>query len=243
LQESLDDVSSGTGITVERLIGMEQGLIRPSADEIFILADHWACDFGVFVSNEPNSSVFKETEILYRRHGDAFTKQDRRAVQEFLYLSETEAFLLRELDKETQKFTFTPIGKFFKSHGEQAALALRKFFGYEDPDRLAVPRDIYADFRKLGVHVFRRQLTNSNISGLFLSHEAAGNCLLVNYNEDVYRQRFTTAHEMAHAIFDAQDLAVVSFINSRRSVLAKLDECRELSLPSSEREDEAEGAE
>jgi len=33
----------------------------------------------------------------------------------------------------------------------------------------------------------------------------------VNYSEDVYRQRFTAAHELAHAIFDSDDSAVVSF--------------------------------
>jgi len=54
------------------------------------------------------------------------------------------------------------------------------------------------------VHVFRRKLGNSNISGLFLAHPKAGKCILVNYSEDVYRQRFSAAHEMAHALFDAE---------------------------------------
>jgi Zn-dependent peptidase ImmA (M78 family) len=34
---------------------------------------------------------------------------------------------------------------------------------------------------------------------------------LVNYSEDIYRQRFSAAHEMAHAIFDADQGASVSF--------------------------------
>lgn len=34
-------------------------------------------------------------------------------------------------------------------------------------------------------------------------HPVAGRCLLINYEEDVYRQRFSVAHEMAHAIFDS----------------------------------------
>src|SRR6185312_9179114 len=70
---------------------------------------------------------------------------------------------------------------------------------------------IYADFRKLGFHVFRRRLANSNISGLTIRHPSAGTCILVNYDEDIYRQRFTVAHEAAHGILDRDQEFVVSF--------------------------------
>lgn len=40
----------------------------------------------------------------------------------------------------------------------------------------------------------------------------AGPCALVNASEDIYRQRFSAAHEMAHAIFDADTQASVSFV-------------------------------
>ena len=98
LQESVQDVSRSTGIASDRLAGIEGGSIRPTGDEILILADHWSCDFGVLLTNE-RSAPFEEAEILYRRHGEAFSKEDRRAVQEFLYLCETEAFLFRELER------------------------------------------------------------------------------------------------------------------------------------------------
>src|SRR5262249_35847194 len=65
------------------------------------------------------------------------------------------------------------------------------------------------------IHVFRRQLGNSNISGLFILHPVAGKCVLVNYDEDVYRQRFTGAHEGGHAIFDGSEQIVVSFATSK----------------------------
>ncbi len=220
LQESLENVSQTTGIPPGRLAGIEEGSVRPSGDEILILAEHWACDFRFFISNE-RTAPFEQTDILYRRHGDAFSKSDRRAVQEFLYLCDTEAFLTRELGRTPQDFSFIPSGSFYKTHGEQGALALRRLFGYES-NQPQVPRDVYADFRRVGVHVFRRKLSNSNISGLFLMHPAAGPCVLVNYSEDVYRQRFTTAHEMAHSIFDAGEQAVVSFVHPDRSDLKEL---------------------
>src|ERR1700683_409089 len=210
LQESLQDVSRSTGIALDRLAGMEEGSIRPSGDEILILADHLSCDFGVFFTRETSHPV-EEAEILYRRHEKAFSNEDRRVVQEFLYLCGTEAFMFRELEHVSQNFTFTPKGSQYKSHGEQGALALRKFFGYES-DRPSAPRDVYGDFRRIGVHIFRRKLKNSNISGLFLRNRGIGPCLLVNYSEDIYRQRFSAAHEMAHAIFDTPEQAVVSLV-------------------------------
>lgn len=45
----------------------------------------------------------------------------------------------------------------------------------------------------------------------------------MNYSEDIYRQRFSAAHEMAHAIFDADQGASVSF---ERSDCADLVEVR-----------------
>jgi Zn-dependent peptidase ImmA (M78 family) len=102
-----------------------------------------------------------------------------------------------------------------KGHGEPAAKALLGALGFADN---AVPRDVFAEFRRVGVHVFRRHLGNSNISGLFIRHPVAGKCALVNYSEDVYRQRFSAAHEMAHAIFDHDQDASVSFFNHRHDL-------------------------
>jgi Zn-dependent peptidase ImmA (M78 family)/DNA-binding XRE family transcriptional regulator len=207
LTETTLEVATATGIAEARLISIESGQIEPTGDEVLILADHYRCDFKFFISNE-QVAPFEQTETLYRAHGDAFTKEDRRAVQDFLYLCETEDFLLRELGRAPKSFAFTPSGDYFKGHGEAAAAKLRTFLGHEDR---ALPRDIYAEFRSVGVHVFRRKLGNSNISGLFIMHPVAGKCALVNHSEDIYRQRFSAAHEMAHAIFDFDQGASVSF--------------------------------
>lgn len=207
LQESIVEVASSTGIDAARLTRIEAGQAEPTGDEVLILADHYRCDFKFFISNE-QVAPFEQTETLYRAHGNDFTKEDRRAVQEFLYLCETEDFLMRELGRPTKSFLFAPTGNFFKGHGEAAAASLRTALGYSDRE---VPRDVYAAFRSVGVHVFRRKLGNSNISGLFIMHPVAGKCALVNHSEDIYRQRFSAAHEMAHAVFDSVQGASVSF--------------------------------
>ncbi len=93
-------------------------------------------------------------------------------------------------------------------HGEPVAHELRNLLGYKENE---IPRDIYKDFREIGIHIFRRRLANPDISGLFIDHPIAGHCVLVNYDEDMYRQRFSVCHEVAHAIFDSNDSVVVSF--------------------------------
>ncbi|HNK16899.1 MAG TPA: XRE family transcriptional regulator [Piscinibacter sp.] len=218
LKESIVEAAASTGIDVARLAAVEAGQAEPTGDEVLILADHYRCDFKFFISNE-QVAPFEQTETLYRAHGNDFSKEDRRAVQDFLYLCETEDFLMRELDRAPKSFSFAPTGTFFKGHGEAAAASLRSALGHSVRE---VPRDVYAEFRSVGVHVFRRKLGNSNISGLFIRHPVAGKCALVNYSEDVYRQRFSAAHEMAHAIFDSAQGASVSFEGPSGSDMVEL---------------------
>lgn len=129
-------------------------------------------------------------------------------ILEFNSLRECEHQLETDLERRPEAFQFVPHGSFYKGQGADAASKLRVHFNYA-PN--AVPSDIYADFRKPGFHVFRRRLANSNVSGLTIRHPFAGTCILVNYDEDIYRQRFTVAHEAAHGILDRDQEVVVSF--------------------------------
>ncbi|MGY6217087.1 XRE family transcriptional regulator [Methylolobus aquaticus] len=201
------EVAEGTGISEIRLRQIEAEEVRPSGDEVLILSSFYRHDFRDFL-DDGRPAPFEQTEILYRRHGDAFTPQDRRAIQEFLYLCEVEASLEQELGIARHSFFFAPQGTLLKGHGERAARALRTSLGYASN---AIPRDVFEDFRRIGLHVFRRRLANSEISGLYIEHPIAGHCILVNYDEDIYRQRFSVAHEAAHAIFDSSEAVMVSY--------------------------------
>ncbi|MBR8834176.1 MAG: ImmA/IrrE family metallo-endopeptidase [Stigonema ocellatum SAG 48.90 = DSM 106950] len=215
-ESSLDEISLLTGISTPALISLENGERRPTGDEVLILADYYKCDYQFFISNE-QLAPFEQTETLFRRYGNEFLKEDRWAVQEFLFLCECEEFLLNLIPKKDYKpFSFVKIGTYFKGHAEQAAVRLRQYLGYSF---YQVGSDVYDDFRRLGFHIFRRELGNSNISGLYIRHPVAGKCVLVNYSEDVYRQRFTAAHEAAHAILDEEEDVVVSLLSDKNNLV------------------------
>jgi len=197
-------MAAGTGISESRLSILLAGLAEPTGDEVLILADFFDCDYKFFISMD-GLAAFEQTDSLYRKHGTAFSKQDRRSVQQFLYLCECEAWLWKTATRRTETFSFAPKGNHFKTHGEQAACELRKHLGYADGE---IPSDLFRDLRRIGIHVFRRKLVNSNISGVMIWHPSAGPCILVNYHEDLYRQRFTAAHELAHALMEDSEVNV-----------------------------------
>ncbi len=207
VESALSEVSSATGISENLLEDFEQGRRRPNGDEILILADYYKCDFKFFISNE-KLAAFEQTETLFRQYSSELSKSDRWAILELLYLCECEEYLMNALNLSRKSFVFKKKGTFYKTHAEEAAAALRHHLGYDTKE---IPLDIYSNFRSLGLHIFRRHLTNSSISGLCVRHPVAGKCILVNYSEDVYRQRFTAAHEAAHAILDDEKDVIVSF--------------------------------
>ena len=127
---SLDDVSNSTGIPAGVLALLEDGKKRPTGDEILILADYYKCDYQFFISNE-KLAPFEQTETMFRKYGDEFSKVDRWAVQEFLFLCECEEFLLRLIPRiKSKAFKFHKTGTYFKGHGEKAAAKLRTHLNY-----------------------------------------------------------------------------------------------------------------
>lgn len=218
-QASLEDVSAGTGISAEIIQEYENSQRGPTGDHVLILADFYMCDYKFFLSNE-KLAPFEETDELFRKMGDTLIQADRWAIQEFLFLCECEEFLFQSLPQRNLKpFRYSAKGDYFKGHGKDAAASLRKHLGYLDVE---IGRDVFRDFRIIGLHVFRRRLDNSNISGLFVRHPIAGACILINYSEDVYRQRFTAAHEAGHAILDIEKHVNVSFTNWNHNDLSEI---------------------
>jgi len=218
---SLDELSERTGISLLRLNDLNERKADPTGDEVLIIADFFRCDYNFFISNE-RLTAFEQTEKLFRKYGDELTKEDRWSIQEFLFLSECEHYLLEALRKpKSAPFSFRPQNNYYKGHGQQAARLLRKHLGYPetaDPTSL----NIFEDIARTGIHVFRRKVKGT-ISGLCIRHPVAGTCILVNYSEDLFRQRFSLAHEIAHAIFDIEtEDFIISFSNWDKNNLVEI---------------------
>ncbi len=207
----IKDLAMLSGINIQRLQDLENGLVYPSGDEVLILSDVFICDFRFFISNEVDTA-FEKTEALFRTHGDSFSMEDRRAFLEFVFLCECEENLQNCLGKRESfiDFKFKKQGTYFKGHAIQAAIELRHTLKWASNE---LRFDIFQVIRSLGIHVFRKKLGNSNISGLYINHPKAGKCILVNSDEDCYRQRFTVTHELGHALLDYEKDFVVSFWN------------------------------
>ncbi len=212
---TLSDVAERTGIGTQVLQAMETGSATPTGDEVLILADFFKCEFPWLIEDDainPDENV----TMLLRSEGGRLAASDRHAIAEFLHLCKSQA-LLEEMSGHRavgEEFQFTPRGTFFKGHGRDCAKALRAHHKLK-PN--AIIPDIFDWLRKSGLRVFRRALPSSTISGLFVRHPEAGRCVLINSNDDIYRQRFSAAHEAGHALLDADKDYNVSDINDANS--------------------------
>jgi Zn-dependent peptidase ImmA (M78 family) len=214
LEYSYLEIFEGTGIKEDRLKAFEQAQIEPTGDEILILADFFREDYKYFISNQ-QSSASENTDSLYRQFGEEFTKEDRRAVQEFLYVCECEADVWSLLEENKRPYQLPNRHFSINNETDEIAGAVRISLGYKENELL---QNIFDDFRSFGLHIFRRKLHNSNLSGIFIQHPVAGKCVLVNYSEDLYRQNFTVSHEVAHSIFDTNQLYNVSFTKGGKDI-------------------------
>ena len=199
------EVSNLTGIDVDRIEALESGIVEPSGDEILILADVYKEDFRYFISNQ-NLSSAETVDELYRLNG-SITKIDKQAIQSFIFHSANEQSLFESLGKKNEVFVSPSINneRVWKSDGIKVAQALRQFLGYKNMDAY---RNLYYEFRRIGLHIFRVKLQDSNLSGLFVKHPIADKCVLVNFDDNLYRQNFTLCHEVGHALMDGSNYNV-----------------------------------
>lgn len=199
------EVSNLTGIDVDRIEALESGIVEPSGDEILILADVYKEDFRYFISNQ-NLSSAETVDELYRLNG-SITKIDKQAIQSFIFHSANEQSLFDSLGKKNEVFVSPSINneRVWKSDGIKVAQALRQFLGYKNMDAY---RNLYCEFRRIGLHIFRVKLQDSNLSGLFVKHPIADKCVLVNFDDNLYRQNFTLCHEVGHALMDGSNYNV-----------------------------------
>lgn len=212
-------------ISVEDYLSVESGQKKATGDQVVLLASLYQRDFRYFVTGDYPSAESQIQEMF--RLNASLSQNDRIAIQEFVRLCEYEDFLEREVFKK--KYSSIPdYSQYrfghnnFKWQGAEAAALERTRL---DLGQLAII-DIFELMRKQGIHVFKRQLEDGNISALYINHPTAGHCILVNYLEDLYRQNFSAAHEYCHALFDSVHKQEVTYFKSNLSEEIKKIEAR-----------------
>ncbi|WP_298905476.1 ImmA/IrrE family metallo-endopeptidase [uncultured Nostoc sp.] len=207
------DPASRLQINLQEYLNIEEGRNRITGDQLVLLAVLYRRDFRYFVTGDYPSAE-SQVQEMFRRNA-ALSQSDRVAIQEFVRLCEYEDFLEREIFQR-QSIPIPNYGQFsfghrhFKRQGEEAA-----FF---ERERLALGKqpieNIFELIRNQGIHIFKRQLKDKNISALYINHPVAGHCILVNYLDDLYRQNFSAAHEYCHALFDSSQGQEVTYLKS-----------------------------
>ena len=116
LNLEISDISKNIGLSKERISEIEKGLKEPTGDEILIFSDFYKQDYKYFISNE-KLSASEQIEVLYRKLGDDFSREDRWAIQEFIFLCGTEQDILQYLKFEKRHFKSQ---KYEKDNNQQA---------------------------------------------------------------------------------------------------------------------------
>jgi Zn-dependent peptidase ImmA (M78 family) len=200
-------------IALQEYLEIEAGSNRITGDQIVLLSSIYRRDFRYFVTGDYPSAESQVQEMF--RRNSSLSQSDRMAIQEFIRLCEYEDFLQREIfQHQYMKIPNYGLYQFshshFKRQGEEVASFERErlLLGTKTID------NIFDLIRTQNIHIFKRQLEDKNISGLYINHPVAGHCILINYIDDLYRQNFSAAHEYCHALFDSSQGQEVTYLKS-----------------------------
>jgi Zn-dependent peptidase ImmA (M78 family)/transcriptional regulator with XRE-family HTH domain len=179
-------------------------------DIIILISQVLEMDFRYFVSGDYVSAESQIKE-LFRQNGD-ITRNDRKAIRKFIRLCEEKHNLEGLLSRQKPiPHDYSGYGFRSNNHKYQGITA-----AYRERERLNIDdsiNDIYGLLRKQKIHIFRRRLEDSNISGVYIKHPIAGHCVLINYSDDIYRQNFSMAHEYCHVLFDSGKEQSITYFN------------------------------
>ncbi|MDH5641373.1 MAG: ImmA/IrrE family metallo-endopeptidase [Nitrospira sp.] len=202
---------------------IEEGTLDPlPGDYVLIAARVLLTDFRYFISIELDS-IEEETRRVYRALSQP-KPSDLFAIRRFMAMSLAEAELENLLGIHPQSLPpyYPPANLRRAKHIDQAINA-----AHAERVRLklgnAPVSNIFDIARSQGCRLLRHVLEDSAVSGLTVMHPTAGISVLVNYDDDIYRQFFSAAHEYAHVLFDRETIqksgCVVSYSYSGEELI------------------------
>ncbi|HVC94728.1 MAG TPA: XRE family transcriptional regulator [Pirellulales bacterium] len=223
---SVQDLAAACGAAESTITRLETGTLDPvPGDYILIAARLLKTDFRYFISDVLDD-VERETRRLFRAM-DEPRPADLRALRRFML------FCMAEHEMEILLNAISPalppeyprpgrVEKLAKDQGKQAACDERERMGIS----INPISNIFTVLRQHNVRLFRQPLEDARLSGVTIAHPKAGVCVLVKYDEDLYRQFFSAAHEYAHVLFDRGEINSQGCIVSYRFSTNALIEMR-----------------
>lgn len=219
-------LAEACGTLPSTITSLEAGTLDPvPGDYILIASRVLRTDFRYFVSDLLDD-VEENTRQVFRSLTTP-KPPDLMAIRRFMMfcMAEQELETLLEVQPRSLPPIYPRPGSTAYLHKEQGRLA-----AIQERDRLLLGHqpvaNVFQILRQQGVRLFRHRLADAELSGVTVSHPKAGACVLVNCEEDLYRQFFSAAHEYGHVLFDRADIAAKGCIVSYRHTRDELVEIR-----------------
>ncbi len=210
------EVAEKVGVTESSYLQIENGTSdNVSGDLIVRISLCLNVDFRFLISPDYLTAENEVNELF--RINNSLTKSDRASIQNFIrlceYKSEIEELLGKTKPNPGDYSTYRFPNRRHDLQGKECAKIERQRLGIIGP--IDNPYNL---LRSQKIHIFRKQLEERNISGLYIKHPRAGDCILINYLDDIYRQNFSLMHEYGHVLFDSKEKQSVSYINKNNYI-------------------------
>lgn len=223
---AVDALAEACGVVQSTITSLEAGTLDPvPGDYILIASRILKTDFRYFVSDLLDD-VEENTHQVFRSLIEP-QPPDLMAIRRFMLfcMAEQELESLLELQRPPLPPGYPRPGSTEYLHKDQGRRAAA-----QERERLLLGNqpvgNVFEILRKQGVRLFRHRLEDAELSGVTISHPKAGVCVLVNCEDDLYRQFFSAAHEYAHVLFDREDITSKGCVVSYRYTKQELVEIR-----------------
>ncbi|MBD3675683.1 MAG: ImmA/IrrE family metallo-endopeptidase [Planctomycetaceae bacterium] len=202
----VSSVAGALNVNEATVLALENGQLDPiPGDYILIVSKLLETDFRYFISTDLDETEDRTRQIF--RSLKAPNANDAFAIRRFVAMcvSERDLEVLLSVERRNLPSQYPKQTDSSRLHKEQGPIAAR-----QERDRLRLGtlpiENIFQHIRSQGIRLFRHSLEDANLSGVTVVHPIAGVCMLINYDEDLYRQFFSAAHEYAHVLFDRNEL-------------------------------------
>lgn len=212
-------LANALGTTVTEVERLERGEVDPlPGDWVLLAARALRIDYLYFVTTDLDND--QDTARRVYRALDNPTPQDEFDLRRFFFFAcdeyDIRSMLSRPLPNPPPTYA-SPRRVDNRRHAWETAKKERARLSLG----LSPVENPFELLRRQGVTLFRQRLRDSALSGITIMHPRIGPCVLINYDDDLYRQFFSAMHEYAHILFDREkataEQCIVSYTGKGRT--------------------------